>query len=740
MAFRFLSYSGLKRKILLLGTSGPVIVGFTIILSMSFIVNSSTEDIRILLNKKMEKEISLVCEGIYNMVKTQDLLLRDKLEGDLAVASNELETAGGLKTGTDSLSIEIENQYTKEKTTVTLPRLYVGNQPLKYTASFSEEALIVDKVKKMVGGTATIFQRINENGDMLRVATNVMNTDKQRAVGTFIPAVNPGGEKNKVIETVLSGRTYIGRAYVVDKWYITAYNPVKNDSGDVTGILYVGLPQESVGELRKAIENIKVGDTGYAFVIGGTDTIKYQSIIHPEHGSGKNFENIKNSAGENIVKNMVDKAVASENGQVNFFKYGWKNPGEKNSRAKIAAVTYYEPWGWVIAASTYEEEFLDFINNVNAIFKKIMKFSFAVVAVLVLLTGAASFFTAGRISKNINSVVESLKDIAMGEGDLTKRMEVTSKDELGALAHWFNVFVEKIQEMIKEITSNAVSVSSFSGNILDSARNVAKNSKSTLEKTTQVLNAAENMNTTNQSSASSMEQASSNLNSVSAAAEQMDATIKEIAENAEKGREISSSAMEESQNLTSVITKLDEIVSSIGSVTQTINDISDQTNLLALNATIEAARAGDAGKGFAVVASEIKELASQTSASTVDIRDKISEVQSSTDKAVSNIEIINKVINELEQVVSSISAAIEQQAAVTSEISNNISQAAQGVMNTSSEIENSAENSRLITNEISCVNESVREITRAGESAEKSSKELSDLAEQLKAMVERFRV
>jgi hypothetical protein len=389
MGFKFLSQSaGLKRKILLLGTSGPVIVGFIIIISMSLIVSSSTDDIKDLLNKKMEKEISLVCEGILNMVETQDLLLRDKLKGDLAVASNELYNAGGLKTESESISIEITNQYTSRKNTVTLPRLYVGDSPLKYTKNPKDTALVVDKVKQMVGGTATIFQRINQDGDMLRVATNVMNHNNERAVGTFIPAVNPDGKKNTIIKTVLSGKTYIGRAFVVDKWYITAYKPVKDKSGYINGILYVGIPQEAVGELREAIENITVGKTGYAFVIGGTGEIKYQSIIHPEHEPGKNFVNDKNSQTDNFVKTMVDKTVESNNKEINFFRYDWKNPGDKTSRKKIAASVYYEPWGWVISASTYEEEFLEFIDKVNSIFQKIMKFSLGVVFFVVLVIGA----------------------------------------------------------------------------------------------------------------------------------------------------------------------------------------------------------------------------------------------------------------------------------------------------------------------------------------------------------------
>ncbi|MDY0361256.1 MAG: methyl-accepting chemotaxis protein [Desulforegulaceae bacterium] len=729
----------LKNKILFLGTSGPIILGLIIIIIINFIVNSNTVEIKKLLTEKMKKEISLVSEGIYNMIETQDILLKEKLMGDLNVASNELKNLGGIKTVDTTHSIEITNQYTNAKTNAKINLLYIGDKPVKYTKDFNNEAIVVDKVKKMVGGTATIFQRINQKGDMLRVVTNVKDQNGKRAVGTYIPAVNPNGDKNPVISTVLSGKTFTGRAFVVDKWYITAYKPLKNHENKIIGILYVGIPQESVGELREAILNTKVGNSGYAFVLGCEGTEKYHTIIHPEYGLGKNLSEIKNSDGTPIIPQMVDLALKSGK-KTTYLQYSWKNPGEKKSKNKIAALTFYEPWGWVIASSTYEEEFLNFLSKVNIIFQKIIKTSLIVILSLVVMLGMLSFVISKKISKGIVFVSDNLKDIAMGEGDLTKRLEVDSRDEVGKLAYWFNVFVEKIQQMIKEISENAASLSNFSKEISSSAENVSENAKSTLQKTAQVSEAANNMDNTNQISAKSMEETSSNLNSVSTAAEEMSSTINEIAQNAEKGREISQTALQESQNLTSVINVLDELVSSIGFITETINDISDQTNLLALNATIEAARAGEAGKGFAVVASEIKELAAQTSKATIEIRNKIEEVQNSTGEAVTNIGIIDKVISEVESIVSSISAAIEEQSAATAEISKNIHKAASGVDNTSSQITKSANNSQIIAKEISYVNEAVEKITKAGESVEMSSKELSTLSGELKNMVEKFKI
>ena len=122
---------------------------------------------------------------------------------------------------------------------------------------------IVDQLQSLLGGACTIFQRMDETGDMLRVCTTVKQDDGSRAVGTYIPATEPSGAANPVIKTVLRGETYVGRAYVVDAWYTTAYEPIFNAQKQVVGLVYFGIKQEHSQELRRGIMDIVVGKTGY---------------------------------------------------------------------------------------------------------------------------------------------------------------------------------------------------------------------------------------------------------------------------------------------------------------------------------------------------------------------------------------------------------------------------------------------------------------------------------------------
>lgn len=221
------------------------------------------------LNKLAEKRTAEVARSIHNMCQAQHEMLQKKIRSDLKVLQRVVETGGGLRLSDSQQRWQATNQYSGHQKRISLPQMQLGNgtviEPLQ---TFGQKAPVVDEVKELVGGTATIFQRMNESGDMLRVSTNVQKKDGSRAIGTYIPAVNPDGEANPVVEAVLQGRTFTGRAYVVNAWY-TAYAPLRNDAGKIIGMLYTGVPQENVDSLRQDVMNTQVGQTGYVYVLGG---------------------------------------------------------------------------------------------------------------------------------------------------------------------------------------------------------------------------------------------------------------------------------------------------------------------------------------------------------------------------------------------------------------------------------------------------------------------------------------
>ena len=369
--------------------------------------------------------------------------------------------------------------------------------------------------------------------------------------------------------------------------------------------------------------------------------------------------------------------------------------------------------------------------------------SMTILTVLLVAGVAVSILLATLISLSItrplNAAVTSLKDIAEGEGDLTRKLPATGQDEVGELARWFNTFLGKLQGIIREVSDNASVVDLASGRLLGIASNLSQSAATTSGKAGSVASSAEQMSSSMERVASTMEETTSNTGMVAAAVEEMAATINEIAQNSEKARSISESAVQQAAAASVKMADLGKAANAISAVTETITEISEQTNLLALNATIEAARAGEAGKGFAVVANEIKELARQTAAATAEIKGKIDGVQGTTAETITEIESIASIINTINEIIATIATAIEEQSVATNEISNSVTQASEGIGEVNHNIAESTTVINQISREIADVNVSAGDISSNSKNIEANANELKDLAGQLSELIGRFK-
>jgi len=351
-----------------------------------------------------------------------------------------------------------------------------------------------------------------------------------------------------------------------------------------------------------------------------------------------------------------------------------------------------------------------------------------------------TWFVTKIIVDTIHSAIISLKDIAEGEGDLTIRLPVNSTDEIGEMATWFNAFLGKLQEIIRQIADNSKQVDDSSTELSAVSVQLSSNAETTAAKANSVAGAAEEMSANIGNVAAAMEESSTNTNMMASAAEEMNSTINEIARNAEMARSVSNDAVDKSKNAFNRMSELGKAAQAIGKVTETIKEISDQTKLLSLNATIEAARAGEAGKGFAVVANEIKELSTQTAAATLDIKNQIDEVQKMTELSVREIDEISNVINGVNEIVSTIATAVEEQSSATTEISGNINQVSAGIQEVNQNINQSSSVAREITQDIAQVNDAASEISNGSRQVKLSAENLNGMAKTLNAIVSKFKV
>ncbi|MCP3940205.1 MAG: methyl-accepting chemotaxis protein [Desulfobacteraceae bacterium] len=359
---------------------------------------------------------------------------------------------------------------------------------------------------------------------------------------------------------------------------------------------------------------------------------------------------------------------------------------------------------------------------------------------LISLVAAAIIYLITRsLTGSVNQVVEGLKDAVQGQGDLTKRIQVRSKDEIGELARWFNEFVQAIQAVVVDVSTNATQLNNASDNLNQISQIMARGAELTSEKAHKAACAGEEMSIDMVSVAAAMEEASTNLNMVASASEEMSATINEIAGNTQTARIITGEAVQQIGQTLVKVNALGISAKKIGGVVESITDISEQVNLLALNATIEAARAGEAGRGFAVVANEIKVLASQTADAADQITDRVGSIQNDTQDTIVEITGISKVADNVNEIVSTIAAAVEQQSITTNEITNNVSQATQGIFEVNENICRTSDRTKDISNVISQVTLASKEMTQNSTQVNQSAKTLFDLAEVLSRLVGKFK-
>jgi methyl-accepting chemotaxis protein len=290
--------------------------------------------------------------------------------------------------------------------------------------------------------------------------------------------------------------------------------------------------------------------------------------------------------------------------------------------------------------------------------------STVVTVIAIFLCAAIAYRAARSITKPLADAVGVLRNIAEGEGDLTRRVNQSSGDELGEMGKWFNTFIVKLEGLV--------------GRVASSTQVVAGSSKNLFSVSHQMGVGAEDMSLQANVVAAAAEQVTRNLQTVAAATEEMTASIGEISKNASAAAAIAGRAVERAQIANVTMDHLGRSGAEIGEVVKVINSVAQQTKLLALNATIEAARAGAAGKGFAVVANEVKELANETAKATKQISEKIDAIQTGTREAVVVIGDISGIIAQMHDISTTIASAVEEQTATTREIARNVSEAAIG--------------------------------------------------------------
>lgn len=507
------------------------------------------------------------------------------------------------------------------------------------------------------------------------------------------------------------------------------------DGNTKIGILIMQMPIDRINTImtyNESWEESGLGESGETYLVGKDYTMRSQSRFLLQDKS--NYLSLLQDL--RLPKTVISD-IATKNTSIGLQPV--KTPGSEaalrgdkdfqifEDYRGVSVLSAYKPLAidgleWVILSEIDEAEAFAAVAEVrNAIIAKALM----TLVIASILSAAAGWLFASRIAKPIEQTVTMFKDIAEGEGDLSKRLQADSNDEIGQLVSWFNVFIEKLELMVTELNSSVRQLADSSSHLETTSAHTKDDINGQHHLTEMMATAITEMHV-------SVDEVSRNANTAAGIAKQTHQASQHGQQAINHCRERIQLLASEMEGASRVIGELHRDSEQIGKVLEVIQSIAEQTNLLALNAAIEAARAGETGRGFAVVADEVRTLAQRTQDSTQQIQEIIMRLQSGTSNAVAVM------ARSQESSTSTVEAVEDAKQSFTV-----IAQSVSDINDTNAQIATAAEQQQQTTGEI---NQNVVEISTLSkqtsqrtEDIANASLELSKMAGEIKTMLSHYR-
>ncbi|ARF51630.1 methyl-accepting chemotaxis protein [Pantoea stewartii] len=420
------------------------------------------------------------------------------------------------------------------------------------------DQIAVDDFTDRTSAVATIFVRDGDN--FIRVSTSLKKEDGSRAIGTQLDRTSGAWKK------VTQGEIYRGLATLFGHRYITQYQPVKDDSGTVIAIIFVGVQiDKQYGLMREKVLARRLGDSGHFYVLNGTPGAMQGQYLFDKQAEGK-----RPDWQEGVLNAMLTQPEGVQQADI-------------DGETKMLAWQQLPGWNWIVVGEVNRDSLLaPVIHSRNM---------FLITGLILVLLFAPCFVWYSRraITRPLQQVIHLAEQYAAG--NLLVHLATTRHDEVGQLINAINGIGEGLEKIVAQVRRAAQEISDGTDTIAASSHNISEQ----------------------------IGRQASSVEETSASMEQFGATVEHTADSLRQAMSLVAEASSIVDNGNQTVTRSVNTMSainvssqSIADITHVIESIAFQTNILALNAAVEAARAGEHGRGFAVVAAEVRALAQRS--------------------------------------------------------------------------------------------------------------------------------